>query len=458
MDKKFKDIILLYDEKDIPNLHNIGFEILRFECTCPADCERHTQVFHTGISEKFESKLVSEVNDYYLSENSFNPDFLYCYVLEHYSTLSRGLVYDIDDEEEYEKFSLIKNLSKDIMNKLNTIDNFVLFIVNPYECSIDKNDFVVLHKHLKEKNINPEKVICGMYSNRHVNVWYKSICKKRKIKKKIKFAFCDFPLMRKAKELMEYNFYGNSGDDFLTVKRENKILCYNRRITKPHRMLFLLSVDRDKLFDGNLISFNFKFNEERHQLHSKDSEFEPYDEWDQDLFIDKSNYIKIFKKLLKREKNVIDHENFDEINGFGFEYPEVYKNSYVSFVSESAFFDPYAYVTEKSFKPFCHFHPFVIMGSYGTVKKLKELGFKTFSDFWDESYDLEKNHNIRFEKVYNIFLQLNSMSLDELHNMYVKMIPILKHNYNLMNDYGEKEDEFWNNYKTKIIEQFNDKS
>jgi hypothetical protein len=445
--KKFKDVVLVYDKENRANLNNIGYEDSRFECKCTdtdledLDCDRHIQVFYSGIGNKFKTRVVSEIKN-------FDSDILYCYPLEHFGCMSKAFSF------HNEKFSLIKNLPADIRRKLKYMNNFVLFIVNLFECTIDRSDFKMLHRHLKEENIDPEKVICGMYSNRHINLWYKTFCKNEKIKEKIKFAFCDYPLIRKSSEMLKNNFYADSDMDFLTVKRKKKILCYNRRITKPHRMLFLLSVERDKLFDDNLISFNFKFDEERDQLYSKDSEFEPYGEWDQKLLIDKKEYHDIFKKLLKREKNIIDHENFDEINGYGYEYPEVYKNTYVSLVSESPFFDPYGYITEKSFKPFCHFHPFVIMGSCGTVKKLKELGFKTFSDFWDESYDLEKNHNIRFEKVYNIFLQLNSMSLDELHNMYVKMIPILKHNYNLMLDYGKSEENFWVEYKRKINEQF----
>jgi len=433
-------IILLYDKVNKPNLNDIGYRNRRHKCECssaPLDCERHTQVFQSGISDKFLCNIIDKVKD-------FDSDTLYCYPLEHFGTLSKAV--------SIKRYSLIKNLSDDIVNKLNTIDNFVLFIVNLYECSINKRNFRILHKNLEERGINPEKVVCGQYSNGHILDWYDEICRNKQIKKKIKFAFCDYPLVRKAKEAVENNFYNNI--DFLTVKRKKKVLCYNRRVTKPHRMLFLILVERDKLFDDNLISFNFKFQEERHQLYSKKSGFEPYGEWDQKLFIDKRKYSNIFEKLLKREKNIIDCENFDEVNGFGYEYPETYKNSYVSFVTESSNFDPYSYITEKSFKPFCHFHPFIVSGSYLTLSKLRKFGFKTFDKWWDESYDEEPNHNIRFKKAYDIFLQLNKMTLDELHNMYLEMIPILKHNYNLMLDYGKSEENFWIDYKKRIINNY----
>ena len=54
----------------------------------------------------------------------------------------------------------------------------------------------------------------------------------------------------------------------------------------------------------------------------------------------------------------------------------------------------------------------------------------------------------------NIFLQLNKMTLDELHNMYLEMIPILKHNYGLMYKYGKNEYKFWIDYKKRMINNY----
>ena len=46
-------------------------------------------------------------------------------------------------------------------------------------------------------------------------------------------------------------------------------------------------------------------------------------------------------------------------------------------------------------KPIMNFHPFFVVGNPFTLKRLKELGFKTFSDVWDESYDNELDMKIR---------------------------------------------------------------
>ena len=43
--------------------------------------------------------------------------------------------------------------------------------------------------------------------------------------------------------------------------------------------------------------------------------------------------------------------------------------------------------TEKTVRPIVGNKPFVLYGPIGYLQNLKNLGFKTYSDFWDESYD-----------------------------------------------------------------------
>jgi hypothetical protein len=43
--------------------------------------------------------------------------------------------------------------------------------------------------------------------------------------------------------------------------------------------------------------------------------------------------------------------------------------------------------TEKTIRPIVGNKPFVVYGPVGHLQNLKNLGFKTYSDFWDEGYD-----------------------------------------------------------------------
>ena len=48
------------------------------------------------------------------------------------------------------------------------------------------------------------------------------------------------------------------------------------------------------------------------------------------------------------------------------------------------------------------------------------MGFKTFSDFWDESYDEIENGKDRYFAIEKLILELNSKSIDELNEIYQK--------------------------------------
>ena len=69
------------------------------------------------------------------------------------------------------------------------------------------------------------------------------------------------------------------------------------------------------------------------------------------------------------------------------------------------------------------------------MKKLKELGFKTFEPFIDESYDKEKNHVERMNKNTTELDKFRSKSFDELRVWWKEILPILSHNQKVFLEY-----------------------
>ena len=55
--------------------------------------------------------------------------------------------------------------------------------------------------------------------------------------------------------------------------------------------------------------------------------------------------------------------------------------------------------TEKSFKPIAYYHPYMIAGQKGCLQYLRNLGFETFDNMFDESYDLLENYNDRINLI-----------------------------------------------------------
>lgn len=105
-------------------------------------------------------------------------------------------------------------------------------------------------------------------------------------------------------------------------------------------------------------------------------------------------------------------------------------NSYVSLVSETVVNNGNVFPSEKIFKPIIALHPFIVYSSPGFLIQMKEFGYKTFSMWFDESYDNEQDLHTRIEMIIAEIKKLTMKSSDELNNMLVDMLPTLKHNLN----------------------------
>jgi hypothetical protein len=69
-------------------------------------------------------------------------------------------------------------------------------------------------------------------------------------------------------------------------------------------------------------------------------------------------------------------------------------------------------ITEKTFKPIAFRHPFLLWGEMGSLSRLKTLGFETFDNLFDESYDDISNHTQRLDAVVNNIATFNKVPYD----------------------------------------------
>lgn len=120
-------------------------------------------------------------------------------------------------------------------------------------------------------------------------------------------------------------------------------------------------------------------------------------------------------------------------SNFGFKEQEksikIIKDSYVSLTNESKW-SGLPFYSEKTMKCWVTMTPYVLLSSPYTLKLLKDLGFKSFNAWWDESYDTIENNGKRFDAVMKIVRDLHALSFDELKQMLIDMKPILEHNQN----------------------------
>ena len=112
---------------------------------------------------------------------------------------------------------------------------------------------------------------------------------------------------------------------------------------------------------------------------------------------------------------------------------KLYEDSYFSLVSETNFFGRTGrFLTEKTFKPIAYKHPFILLCDPYSLKLLKQLGYKTFHPFIDESYDNEPNDTKRMKMILNEVNRLSNLSKSELFEFIDNVKEITNHNYNVL--------------------------
>ena len=113
-------------------------------------------------------------------------------------------------------------------------------------------------------------------------------------------------------------------------------------------------------------------------------------------------YISDLSKGITLDVSLTEKELLENLAGGNARFLDPNKNvldffhndSYFSIVPESSggweAFDQdkiSAYFTEKITKPLYYGHPFILIGFKNSLKFLKEMGFETYDDIFDESYD-----------------------------------------------------------------------
>lgn len=98
------------------------------------------------------------------------------------------------------------------------------------------------------------------------------------------------------------------------------------------------------------------------------------------------------------------------------------------------------FITEKTYKAIAAKQMFIIVGPRGILRKLKEFGFKTFSDFIDESYDDEPDDTRLYSAIDQITYLLTKYNPITVSNMTKE---IREYNYNLLKTIERTDPPIW---------------
>lgn len=194
------------------------------------------------------------------------------------------------------------------------------------------------------------------------------------------------------------------------------------RMPKGHRVSALLEANKRNLLDNMVWSCGWEEDTPRPPENDKKT----------------NQFISLLPKQAEHEpyRNMDDGPlNHKHDRVFNLRWPIECK---VNIVAESQARDiiiemdppqPVRFLTEKIFKPLAYGMPFMVIGNRGSLQRLRDLGFQTFPEWFDESYDEESNFSLRTKAMldsYETFL-LEDHSIEEI-------LPALEHNFNRIHD------------------------
>jgi hypothetical protein len=89
-------------------------------------------------------------------------------------------------------------------------------------------------------------------------------------------------------------------------------------------------------------------------------------------------------------------------------------------------------LTEKTWKAIHGKKPFLIFGPPSSLAHLRAEGFRSFSPFIHEEYDLIEDSGNRIESITKELVRLNKLSKDDLDHLLEECLPIVEYNYQHM--------------------------
>ena len=118
--------------------------------------------------------------------------------------------------------------------------------------------------------------------------------------------------------------------------------------------------------------------------------------------------------------SIIPYDAYPVVGAHNSSLPDIWHNSCVTISTETTFQHyrtqvPPLMLTEKTYCAIANLTMFIIAGPVGSLRLLKDQGYETFDDLWDESYDSITNTAQRLRAVCALIEEVSRMDLPKLH-------------------------------------------
>lgn len=348
-------------------------------------------------------------------------------ILDHDKEYWLELVFHVEDV-----YKIIYNLPNDIFYSIKYESSYLL-ISNEFECFdnivYEIYDFLIIKYNIPEHKIvflsgakEIKKIVIKIKDeiNKKYHTVYKGIDARF-------FGWFEYFISRECKKnqksiIQKRKFLLNGKLDY-----KKHFLCLNRR-WRLHRPVLVALLNNKNLLEKGYVS-----------LGSNDQNLDWNSVYDNLLQTNQDN--TVLYDILKEDKNKNTSLGYLTLDSEDFEYKQPnlvqtldpYYMSFMSVVTETYFYDfDTLFLSEKTFRPIAYLQPFIIVSIPNTLEFIKELGYKTFHPYIDESYDKELDDCKRMLMIVNEIDRICNMSQQELKKLSIAVKDICYHNYDLL--------------------------
>lgn len=148
--------------------------------------------------------------------------------------------------------------------------------------------------------------------------------------------------------------------------------------------------------------------------------------------------------------DILDVPNIIEANPTN-QIPIKYcESSFIYINTETHYDNEVLFISEKTYKPISIGMPFITLGNPGTLEFLRHRGFVTFSDWLDESYDLDMHIDQRVDVVIKNIKSILKLTTSQRVQMRQEMQEVCAHNLTVYKNLWKKNSLI---EKLKLIEK-----
>jgi len=298
---------------------------------------------------------------------------------------------------------------------------------------IDYPFFEILYNSCKKNNVDPSQIIfisSNLYDESNIEKFHKE----RNFKKINVFSFVAF----------EYAINHQHGFIDTTAYLEEKIKIVNNefkdkyfsslsRLNRPHRARATFLLCQEEIKNKALISHD-KIDLRVYSNHLREFDNAAVEQWSSTLPL------------------TIDRGNFEVNWALDSDYAHIHDQTLFQIVNETEANNRYntaLFYSEKTFRPIAQLQPFVIYGQQYCNRYLKSIGYNSYEDWFDYSFDSEPDDTLRYKMLLNqvkdLCARLDSFTKDQKIEWRFQNKEKLVENYNIL---------FYKTYSKKKMFQF----